>query len=139
MMIKDNADNRSYVTLLSLISENSGKFDVCALIYDVCTLNNNSSYNDATDDYDYDSITKRMLDIRDISKKSYMDLKYIVRYIINHYVSKTRKKEKESDMIVFTEENEIPYVSLKFDAVFIYRIIEKYYHGELKGGKANAN
>lgn len=134
MMIKDNADNRSYVTLLSLISENSGKFDVCALIYDVCTLNNNSSYNNDTDDYDYDSIVSRMQDIREISKKSYMDLKFIVRYIVEHYVSKTRKKEKESDMIVFVDDDREPYVSLKFDAVFIYRIIEKYYHGELKGG-----
>lgn len=135
MMIKDNADNRSYVTLLSLISENSGKFDVCALIYDVCTLNNNSSYNEITDGYDYNSIIERMQDIRDISKKSYKDLKFIVRYIIEHFVSKSKKKETENDMIVFKNDNEAPYVSIKFDAVFIYRIIEQYYHGELNGGK----
>ena len=142
MMVKDNADNRNYVTLLSLISENSGKFDICALIYDICTGNKYSYFNEFTGKYEYESIEDRLLEVKKISLSSYRDLKRIVRYIFDNFSCKHRNKDNPNNMI---EINSITlkatWISLRFDDVFIHNVIEKYYHGELNNGgrKVNAN
>lgn len=140
MMIRDNADNRSYVTLLSLIAENSGKFDICALVYDICTGNKYSYFNEITGKYEYESIEDRLLDICRISSRSYKDLKVIVRYIMDNFVYEKRDKDNPNNMVVLNKKKmEAEYISMRFDDVFIHKIIEQYYHGELKRRCNNAD
>ena len=132
MMIKDDADNRKYVTLLSLMADNSGKFDICALIYDLCTGNKCTYYDEKQEIEVYEPIYDRMLDVKNISKNSYKDLKKVTRYIKNKFVHKVKNETDDNNMVVVPEgETVATYVSTRFDDVFIKSIIEDYYHGEL--------
>lgn len=132
MMFKDDADNRKYVTLLALIADNSGKYDICSLIYDIITGNKYTYFDEKEGKYMYESIEQRMMDIKSISKNSYIDLKKIVNYIKNKHIY-TKRNFKNPDILltIDTKTGDINYISIKFDDVFIYHIIEKYYHGEL--------
>ncbi len=132
MMLKDDADNRKYVTLLSLMADNSGKFDICALIYDLCTGNKCTYYDDKQDEEVYESIYDRMLDVKNISKGSYRDLKKVTKYIKNKYVHEIKDENDLNNMVVIPNGNTTAtYVSTRFDDVFIKSVIEDYYHGEL--------
>lgn len=129
MMIKDDAENRKYVTLLSLIADNSGKFDICALIYDICTGNKKTSYDDKTNEYEYEPIHERLLDVKNISSSAYLDLKKIINYIRENYISEYENKKA---LVIYPKDKDCAtHVSLRFDDVFIKSIIEDYYHNEL--------
>ena len=132
MMLKDDADNRRYVTLLSLMADNSGKFDICALIYDLCTGNKCTYYEEKLDKIVYEPVYDRMLDVKNISKGSYRDLKRVTRYIQNKYVCKERDDSDSNNMVVVPFGSQVAtFVSTRFDDVFIKSVIEDYYHGEL--------
>ena len=133
MMLKDDADNRKYVTLLSLMADNSGKFDICALIYDLCTGNKCTYYDEKTNEVVYEPVFDRMLDVKNISKGSYRDLKRVTRYIKNKFINSEKDDNDINNMVVVPVGSQVAtYVSARFDDVFIKSVIEDYYHGELK-------
>lgn len=130
MMVKDGVSDRGRnVTLLSLIADNSGKFDICALVYDVITNNKCTYYDNKTDEFYYEPVLERLLDVKKISKSAYIDLKKIINYIKKNYVS----NKKDDGILVVVKEGEISpeYISKVFDDVFIKRLIEDYYHDNL--------
>lgn len=129
-MIKDGVTDRSYVTLLSLMADNSGKFDICALIYDLCTGNRCLYYDEKLGVEVTQDAVSRMKEVKEVSETAYIDLKRIVSIIKQLYVS----DEKYDGVLVVRhyEFKEADYVSPKFDDVFIKRKVEDYYHGNFE-------
>ena len=126
-MIKDGVIDRNSVTLLSLMADNSGKFDICALIYDLCTGNRCLYYDEKLDIEVTQDAISRMVEVKEVSENAYIDLKRIVSIIKQLYVS----DEKADGILVVRpyDYKEAVYVSPRFDDVFIKRRVEDYYHG----------
>lgn len=120
-LIQDTVTKRDYSTLLSLISSNKGDYDICALVWDVCTYN--------FELYLEETITQRLQRLQEISHRSFEDLKRIIYLIKDKYVS-FGKKDKESTMVVIDESKRTAtFVSSRFDAALIYEEIEAFYRG----------
>lgn len=111
------------------------------MIYDICTGDKYSYFNEFTGKYEYESIEERLLEVKKISLSSYKDLKRIVRYIFTNFTCQHRNKDNPNNMIEINSNTlKATWISLRFDDVFIHNVIEQYYHGELNiGGKNNAN
>lgn len=124
ILIQDTIMKRDYSTLLSLISSNKGDYDICALIWDVCTYNF-EIYLDET-------ITQRIHRLQEASPKSFEDLKMIIHILKNKYISYSNERTNKS-MIIINEKQQAVYISSRFDASLIYEEIEAYY----RGGKVN--
>lgn len=123
MLIQDNVNSREYSTLLSLISSNKGDYDICALIWDICT-NNFELYLEET-------LLERVKRMQDVSLRAFEDLKYITNIIKKKYVGKIEEKESKELMVRLNEAGDVEYVSSKFDAIMIYKEIEIFYKKEL--------
>ena len=122
ILIQDTVTKRDYSTLLSLISSNKGDYDICALVWDVCTCNF-ELYLDET-------IVQRIARLQEISPKSFEDLKRVIHIIKDKYVC-NNMKNKKNKMIVVNDKQVAVYISSKFDEALIYSEIETYYK---KGG-----
>lgn len=107
-------------SLISLISTNKGDFDICALIYDLCTEN----YEEYLDK----DIFERLKDVKEASPRAYIDLKTIIKLIEDKYIS--RDKNDKNSLIIF-KNNKCEYISSKFDVIFIYKFIKAYYSKEI--------
>lgn len=123
MLIQDNVNYREYSTLLSLISSNKGDYDICALIWDICT-NNFELYLEET-------LLERVKRMQDVSLRAFEDLKYIINIIKNKYIGKKHEIEDKELMIHLNDAGDVEYVSSRFDAIMIYNIIERFYKKEL--------
>ena len=119
LLIKDHVAKREYSTLLALISNNKGDYDICALVWDVCTKN--------YEEYLGETIIKRIERLKEVSIQSFNDFKRVVSKINQKYVVCGNKNRNEDTKIVLDEKGKPTFISCSFDANLIFEEIEYFY------------
>lgn len=122
LLIEESINQNS--SLISLLSTNKGDYDICALIYDICT-ENYEMYLDK-------DILERLTEVKEVSQRAYIDLKAIINLINKKYVIKDNdKKLNDKDCLIVFDNKQCTYISNKFDVVFIYNFIKAFYSKEI--------
>lgn len=122
LLIEESINQNS--SLISLLSTNKGDYDICALIYDICT-ENYEMYLDK-------DILERLTEVKEASQRAYVDLKAIINLINKKYVIKDNDKKLNSkECLIIFDNNQCTYISNKFDSIFIYNFIKAFYSKEI--------